>query len=120
MEEKILTKLKEKGFYNSRMICGSKSFYRDKYPDNFVIFNANIFVENIGKIWYGDLDITKDQEKLKEIANETNSVLYILYEMDGRFDKENNENFKINYAWNTETGLSEKMKKYFNDDLLLK
>ncbi|MCK9415682.1 hypothetical protein M0Q97_03365 [Candidatus Dojkabacteria bacterium] len=117
--EKIIKKLEEYGFYSDRMICGSKSAYHDMKPNNFVIFNANIFVENFGKIWWGDLDLTKDQEKLKKVASETNSVLYVLYEMDGRFDNENTQEFKNNYAWNTETGLSEKMKKYFNDDLLL-
>ena len=79
----------EKGFISGRMISGSKSGYRQKYPDNEVYFNANIFVLGEGKVWWGDLDITKDREMLEEISIACGKKLYILRELDGRFENEN-------------------------------
>jgi hypothetical protein len=72
-----------------RMLSGSKSGYRDKYPDNLVVFNANIVLHEIGKIWYGDIDVTRDFENLKNIADELKCDLYIIREMDARFENEN-------------------------------
>ena len=77
------------GLMMSRMISGSKSLYRQRYPDHKVCFNANVVAESYGKVWYGDLDLTLDREKLQEVANELNDTLYVLYEMDGRFENEN-------------------------------
>lgn len=72
------------------MVGGSKSRYRDANPDNFVIFNANIVSKRAGqKVWYGDLDLTKDFERLKQLADEAGDTLYFLREMDGRFENEN-------------------------------
>ncbi len=73
----------------SRLISGSKSFYREKYPDHEVYFNANIIIESKGKIWYGDLDLTIDENKLQEVANILKEPLYVLREMDARFENEN-------------------------------
>ena len=72
-----------------RMVGGSKSGYYDKHPDNVVVFNANIVTKKSGKIWYGDLDITLDFDKLKDVADETKEDLYILREYDGMFNNEN-------------------------------
>jgi hypothetical protein len=77
-----------KGFIPGRMVGGSKSRYRDRYPDNEVYFNANIIVESLGKIWFGDLDITTDKCFLEELANEIDEDLYIVREHDARFDNE--------------------------------
>ena len=60
----------------------------DRFPDNEVYFNANIFVLGEGKIWYGDIDITKEKEQLENVAREIGKDLYILREMDGRFGNE--------------------------------
>jgi len=77
------------GFIMSRMISGSKSGYRDKYPDHKVVFNANIVTESRGKVWYGDLDLTLDTPQLMNISRELKEPLYVLYEMDARFENEN-------------------------------
>ena len=79
----------DNGFRLGRMISWSKSWYREKYPDHLVVFNANIITKSRGKIWYGDLDITFEIEKLKKIAKILNEDLYILYESDARFENEN-------------------------------
>jgi len=83
------------GFNLGRIISFSKSGYRERYPDNEVYFNANIFVLGEGKVWYGDLDITKESESLQNIARETGKDLYILSEMDGRFGNENLDDSEI-------------------------
>jgi hypothetical protein len=70
------------------MIAYSKSTYLSKRPNNQAIFNANVVTDR-GKIWWGDLDLTDDSEKLQCVANDLNCNLYILREMDYRFGKEN-------------------------------
>jgi hypothetical protein len=81
---------KNVGFYG-RMISGSKSGYKRINPDNFVIFNANICTAT-EKVWWGDLDLTLSKNQLIASSIESNEDLYIFYEMDARFDKENNFN----------------------------
>ena len=76
-----------------KMLSSSKSRYRDRNPGNEVFFNANIFTIEDGKIWYGDIDYTKDQETLEKIATKLERNLYIVRELDGRFE---NENIKTN------------------------
>lgn len=73
--------------FPGRMISGSKSGYRMRFPDNRPVFNANVCVES-GKIWYGDLDLTLDGDKLQGLANELGERVYVLYEMDARFENE--------------------------------
>lgn len=81
----------DNNFIMGRMISGSKSSYRRMYPDNLVVFNANILTEEDGKIWYGDLDLTLDSDKLNKIATELNKKIYVLYEMDARFENEDKD-----------------------------
>lgn len=78
----------EKELIPGRLVSWSKSSYIDSNPNNEVYFNCNIFVLGEGKIWYGDLDVTKDLEKLEEIASNLGKDLFILREMDGRFENE--------------------------------
>ena len=73
----------------SRMISGSKSGYKRNHKENLVIFNGNIITKKYGKIWWGDLDVTLDFNNLKNIADEIKQDLYILREMDARFENEN-------------------------------
>jgi hypothetical protein len=86
--------LKE-GFTPGRMISMSKSSYREKFPENEVYFNANIFVLKKGKVWYGDLDLTREIEVLKRIASNSGTDLYVLKESDGRFQNENLKDSEI-------------------------
>lgn len=72
-----------------RMISASKSGYRDQYPDNLSIFNANVCTDE-GKIWWGDIDVTISKDDLTNLAVELGKTIYVLYEMDGRFENEDN------------------------------
>jgi len=75
------------------MLSSSKSGYRNRNPENEIFFNANIFTVEDGKIWWGDIDYTKDRETLEKIAMKLERKLYIVKELDGRFE---NENIKTN------------------------
>jgi hypothetical protein len=97
----IANVINEKLGYMGRMISGDKCSYNRKFPDNIVVFNANVFVEGIGKVWYGDIDVTRDSPILFDISNTIGKDLYILREHDGRFDKENNPDFEKVAVWST-------------------
>ena len=92
------------GFNIARMIGGSKSIYRKEYPKDLAIFNANVFMKDVGKVWYGDLNLTKDYVILKSIADSLNTTLYVLWEMDARFGKEKKPIDELikKSAWNTD------------------
>jgi|GEM_PF-6613900 len=87
MDTEKLKFFEDAGFSFGRMLSGSKSGYMDQFPNNKVVFNSRVYDletyerEKNGKIkdwfagqsieiWYGDLDLTKEVEKLKEIAKE--------------------------------------------------
>lgn len=86
---------KENRLTNGRMISATKSAYVKANPDHEVYFNANIFVLGEGKVWYGDLDINRDLEKLEAVAQSIGKDLYILKEKDGRFANEDLEDSRI-------------------------
>jgi hypothetical protein len=67
---------------------GSKGQYRWDNPKHFVIFNSNICVLG-GKIWHGDVDMSVSTTKLRELAKKLGEVVFVLYEVDARFEKEN-------------------------------
>jgi hypothetical protein len=79
---------REHELHFGRMISGSKSLYRQRYPKNHIIFNANIFIPSKGKIWWGDLDITLDNKHLQDSCNELNEEMIVVSEMFGRFGAE--------------------------------
>jgi hypothetical protein len=75
-------------YYCGRMMAVSKTGYQNKYPDSVCLWNANVFTKGKGKIWWGDLDLTRDAEELKRFAKDQGEELFILRERDGRFDNE--------------------------------
>lgn len=50
------------------------------------VFNINIFNSRAKKIWFGDIEIERDKQALLAISRRL-GVIYIIYEMDGRFLK---------------------------------
>jgi hypothetical protein len=73
--------------YCGKMISGSKSTYRFYNPEHLVVFNANVVDAETGEnLWYGDLDLTLESDKIKELAKKLGKTIVVLYEMDGRFD----------------------------------
>lgn len=86
-----------------RMVSGSKSRYIEAHPDHIVVFNANVITRSVGKVWYGDIDITLEGNELKAVAEEIGEPLYVLYESDARFGAENKpvEGLIDKALWNT-------------------
>lgn len=105
-----------------RMISGSKSGYRQRFPQNLVIFNANLCTES-EKIWWGDLDLTFDAEKLEILSNSLDKKLFVLYEMDARFENEEKPllgKTAITFYPDKPYEISERVLEYVNTDLTLK
>jgi hypothetical protein len=78
--------LMDEGLFLGRLVTGNKTKYINKHPNNKVVFNANIITANRGKIWNGDLDLTRDDLRLRNAAKRANETLYVLTEHDGRFN----------------------------------
>jgi hypothetical protein len=77
--------LKEQNLHIGRMISASKSG-----PKSHVcVWNANIITKSQGKVWFGDLDLTRDGAKLQIVADTIGERLYVLREHDCRFNTEN-------------------------------
>lgn len=76
--------LSRHGFWCGRMLSGTKTSPKG----NFCVWNANIVTKGAGKVWYGDLNLTKDEKALNEIEEEIGEPLYVLHEMDARFENE--------------------------------
>jgi len=74
---------------------GSKSIYVYDNPKNVVVFNANLCTSS-AKIWHGDIDVTNEFQKIKSVAVDLGQNVYVLYEMDARF--ENSDNPKLDRA----------------------
>lgn len=72
------------------MLSGSKIGYERSHPDGKPIFNANVVSEAHGKIWFGDLDLARERDKtaLQHIADCLRAKVYVLREMDARFEYE--------------------------------
>lgn len=88
MEKNIKDLLTEKIGLSGHMISASKSSYRNRFPDHLVVFNSNICTKEDGKVWYGDIDVSLSRDLLGEISISTGKVIYVLYEMDARFENE--------------------------------
>lgn len=87
-----------------RMISHSKSTYKEEHPFNTIHFNANIFINKAGvffKIWHGDLDVSLEGDILKRISKETDTTLYIVPEMEGRYKNENRQDVPSVSVWDT-------------------
>ena len=76
--------------FEGKLLSGSKTAYLDKHPQNAAVFNANVFSLS-GKLWYGDLDLSLSQDvaKLKALAQKLGTVIYVVPEHLGRFNKTN-------------------------------
>lgn len=72
------------------LLSGSKCGYEEQHSDSKAIFNANVVSEVHGKVWFGDLDLAraKDADALQKLANRLGAKVYVLREMDARFEYE--------------------------------
>ena len=72
-----------------RMLSGSKVAPEGQT----IVWNANICTKTHGKIWFGDFNVTKEYDKLKELAEALGESVYVLREHDARFENELNPLF---------------------------
>lgn len=87
MNRSCLKNFEENGLRFGRLVSSSKSGYLDKYPTHKVVFNSRIYdlktyekeknkaISNFFagmeiEIWYGDLDLDVDSDKLQAVAKE--------------------------------------------------
>lgn len=104
ISNKITQAFRNANLWTGRMISESKTYYWEKFPDHKVCFNANIISATHGKIWWGDLDLTLDGMKIEQVARELNEDLYVLRELDARFEKEtlSGNELKLKAVWATQ------------------
>jgi hypothetical protein len=113
--------VKHLGYYGA-MISGSKSGYGERNPKNLAVFNSNVCV-GPKKIWWGDLDLTLSKDKLLELSKELNDVVYVLYEMDGRFENEDApliDSYVVKFSPDGTYEINERYKEYITKNLTRK
>jgi hypothetical protein len=70
-----------------RMIASTKTGYGQAHPGHVAIFNANVCIAG-HKAWYGDLDLTREELRLRELAARVGFAVHVLFEPDARFRQE--------------------------------
>jgi len=98
------------------IVSGSKTFYREKNPTHLVIFNANVCTD-AGKVWWGDVDVTISKNDLSQLAKESGKTIYVLYEIDGRFENEKDpklDQAAIKFMPDGSFEINESLKKYYS------
>jgi hypothetical protein len=106
----------EQIFVNHNLYCGQKISGSKQSPKGHIcVWNANVVTRKLGKIWYGDLDLTKSGKVLKEIALELGEPIYVLREMDCRFGTENDPiDSLISVAcWSSDKGFSKEYRERY-------
>ena len=98
-----------------RIIAASKGNFRQKHPKHAVVWNANLISQKLGKFWYGDINLTTDYKILMDLSKEMNETLYILSEMDARFDTETKYKLDKSIAVITESQVISNIEHYVVD-----
>lgn len=86
-------------FHMGRLLSGNKT----APVGEKCIWNANIITKSHGKVWFGDVNLTRDANVLKDISKIIGETLYVLKEADARFGTENEEIESLirKAVWNT-------------------
>jgi hypothetical protein len=74
----------EIGLPLSRLIGLSKSGYVTRHPQHAVVFNATIADGKGNRLWWGDLDLTIDEDRLVTFAQRAGLDLCVYFEGDSR------------------------------------
>jgi len=69
-----------------RLLGSSKLAYLKQHPDNRVFFNANLYDSEGTKIWFGDVDLTAEEGKLRKVAKTLEEAIFITREQPWRFE----------------------------------
>jgi len=70
--------------YEGRIMSWSKSGYHRHYPAHLAVFNARLmFPGDDQPFWWGDLDITVDEARIRELAAVLDESVAVTYEWYG-------------------------------------
>lgn len=72
------------GLFEGKIVTGNIDKYMKRNPDSVVIKNANVFIDMGGKIWWGDLDLTRDAKRIQRACNRIGMEILITEESVGR------------------------------------
>lgn len=78
----------EKLGHMGRLLSGSKSTYSTNHPGSRVFFNGNIYDAKGEKIWFGDVDLTREAKKLQEIVQALGEKIYVTREQPFRWEEQ--------------------------------
>jgi hypothetical protein len=82
--DEIYDTFEKHGLRCGRIISGGKT----SPPGCKCVWNANVISPSISKLWYGDINLTREGDKLKKVAADIGETLYVLRESDARFGTE--------------------------------
>ena len=71
--------------HNGRMLSSSKSAYSSAHPGHRIFFNGNVYDLQGNKLWYGDVDLTKDAAALAAVARAVGGI-FVTREQPFRWD----------------------------------
>lgn len=71
-----------------RMLTLSKENFERRHPTRAVAFNANVCTRAHGKVWFGDIDLTREDHLLAQLAAILGEAVYVIRERDARFASE--------------------------------
>lgn len=83
-DEDVVRLATELGLPLSRLIAASKIGYMRRHPQHAVIFNATIADSTGRRLWWGDVDLTIDEDILVQLAERVGLDLHVYYEGDSR------------------------------------
>lgn len=69
------------------ILSSCRTRYRKTHPNNLIIYNSNIFVDNV-RLWNGDIDITISNDDLIEISKLLNKSIYVVFGEDKRLNND--------------------------------
>ena len=101
------------------IISGSKSGYRHANPAHVVVFNGNVVIEGLGKVWHGDIDLSllEKEEALTSIVKLANGKkVYVLSEMAARFENEAAPDVSLSYWTGFKDDVTGMVKVSYNEE----
>lgn len=79
------------------LLCGRQISGTKTAPKGHLcVFNANLCTKSHGKFWFGDIDLMEpdDLQALYQWADDLGEYIYVLREMDCRFQNEDEPRFE--------------------------
>ena len=83
-DEAFLELAAQLGLPLSRLVSLSKSGFIRRHPQHAVVFNATIANAAGERLWWGDVDLTVDEEALHRLAQRAGFDFFVHHEGDSR------------------------------------